>query len=71
MLFPVATSDLNPYEQIGKATRRAFRDPHTILCINSLVQGFAVRLTSNTFQNSFLHRFGHNSICPMLGGFAD
>jgi transposase len=66
MLFPVAAPDLNPQEQVWKATRRAVSHQHTFSRLDNLAQRFAAHLTSNTFRSSFLDRYGYNSIRLMF-----
>jgi transposase len=66
MCFPVATPDLNPQEHVWKATRRAASHNHLTPRLPELADQFEQHLTSNTFESSFLDRYGFNAICPMF-----
>ena len=64
--LPTAAPDLNPQEHVWKATRRAVSHNHLIPRLPDLADRFEHHLTSNTFESSFLDRYGYNSICPMF-----
>lgn len=64
--FPVAAPDLNPQEHVWKATRRAISHNHTLRRLPELADRFEQHLASNTFESSFLDRYGFNSICAMF-----
>ena len=66
MYYPVAAPDLNPQEHVWKATRRAISHNHIIPRLPELADKFEQHLKSNTFESSFLDRYGFNSICPMF-----
>lgn len=66
MPFPVAAPELNPQEQVWKATRRAVSHNHALSRLPDLVEQFQRHLTSHTFDTSFLDRYGFNAICPMF-----
>lgn len=64
--YPVAAPDLNPQEQVWKQTRRAVSHNHTIPKLPDLADRFEQHLTANTFQSSFLDRYGFYLVCPFL-----
>jgi transposase len=64
--FPVASPDLNPQEQVWKATRNAVSHNHFVPRLVELAQRFEDYLVSNVFPSSFLDRFGYNAIRPMF-----
>lgn len=66
MYFPVAAPDLNPQEQVWKATRHAVSHNHLGRRLPELADRFEDHLTSTTFHSSFLDRYGFNAICPMF-----
>ena len=66
MWLPVAAPELNPQEHVWKATRRAISHNHMTPRLPDLVDKFERHLTTNTFESSFLDRYGFNSICPMF-----
>ena len=66
MYYPVAAPDLNPQEQVWKATRRAISHNHIIPRLPELAAQFEQHLKSNTFESSILDRYGFNSIGPMF-----
>jgi transposase len=66
MWLPTAAPDLNPQEHVWKATRRAISHNHLTPRLPDLADRFEHHLTSNTFESSFLDRYGYNSICPMF-----
>jgi transposase len=65
MYFPVAAPDLNPQERVWKAVRRAVSHNHVTPRLPELADRFEQHLASNTFDSSFLDRYGSNTICPM------
>jgi hypothetical protein len=65
MYFPVAAPDLNPQEHVWKAVRRAVSHNHVTPRLPELADRFEQHLASNTFDSSFLDRYGLNTICPM------
>jgi transposase len=64
--FPVAAPELNPQEHVWKAARRAVSHNHQIQRLPDLADRFEQHLTSNTFESSFLDRYGFSAICPMF-----
>jgi transposase len=66
MHLPVASPDLNPQEHVWKATRRAVSHNHMMRRLPALADKFEQHLTTNTFESSFLDRYGFNAICPMF-----
>jgi transposase len=64
--FPTASPDLNPQEQVWKATRRAVSHNHTRHCLPALADQFAAHLRATTFTSTFLDKYGYNVVCPML-----
>ena len=65
IVFPTAAPDLNPQEQVWKATRRAVSHNHSQRRLPDLAQRFEHHLTSTLFDSSFLHRYGWNIVCPI------
>jgi len=66
MRFPVAAPELNPQEQVWKATRRAVSHNHLWRRLPDLADRFQDHLTNTTFQSSLLDRYGFNAIWPMF-----
>lgn len=66
MSFPVAAPELNPQEQVWKATRQAVSHNHLEPRLPVLADKFADHLTSTAFESSFLDRYGYTSICPLF-----
>jgi len=64
--YPVAAPELNPQEQVWKQTRQAVGHNHLTPKLPKLADNFENHLTSNTFDSSFLDRYGYNLICPMF-----
>ena len=64
--LPVAAPDLNPQEHVWKATRRAVSHNHTIPRLPELANKVMDHLTTNTFDSSFLDRYGLNAVCPIF-----
>jgi len=66
MYLPTAAPDFNPQEHVWKATRRAVSHNHLIPRIPELADKFERHLKANTFESSFLDRYGYNAIYPMF-----
>jgi transposase len=66
LFLPVAAPELNPQEQVWKMTRRAVSHNHTIPRLPELADRFQQHLVSNTFESSFLDRYGYNAICSIF-----
>jgi transposase len=64
--FPVASPELNPQEQVWKATRRAVSHNHTVATLPILAQQFEAHLHHTTFVTAFLEHRGFYTICPRL-----
>ena len=64
--YPTAAPDLNPQEQVWKQTRRAVSHNHLTPRLSTLADDFENHLNHNTFESSFLDRYGYNLICPFL-----
>ena len=62
MEYPVAAPDLNPQEQVWKQTRRAISHNHLTPKLPQLADDFEQHLTANTFESSFLERYGYNLV---------
>ena len=63
--LPVATPDLNPQEQVWKATRQAVSHNHTTPTLSDVAERFEAHLSSTTFATSFLKHRGFYTVCPM------
>jgi transposase len=63
--LPVAAPDLNPQEQVWKATRHAVSHNHTQPTLPGLADRFEAHLTRTTFTTSFLKHRGFYTVCPM------
>ena len=66
MEYPVAAPELNPQEQVWKQTRRAISHNHITPRLPQLADDFENHLKSNTFESSFLDRYGYHLVCPFL-----
>jgi len=62
--FPVAAPDLNPQEQVWKATREAVSHNHRDAHLAELSKRFEAHLTSTTFTTAFLEHHGFYTIYP-------
>jgi hypothetical protein len=56
--FPGVAPELNPQEQVWKATREAVPHNHTDLQLSTLARRFKAHLTHTTFPVSFLEHRG-------------
>jgi transposase len=61
--FPTASPDLNPQEQVWRATRRKVAHNHTQRRLPDLAARFERHLKQTTFSSSFLDRYAY-SVCP-------
>jgi transposase len=61
--LPVAAPDLNPQEQVWKATRRAVSHHHAHARLPALADAFEHHLTATTFTTSFLARYDFHHLC--------
>jgi putative transposase len=66
MKLPVAAPDLNPQEQVWKATRRAVSHNHQIVKLPALADDFERHLQETTFPTSTLEFHGYHAIRPMF-----
>jgi transposase len=64
--LPTASPDLNPQEQVWKATRQTVSHNHTMPRLPALADQFEAYLCATTFPSSFLARYGYHMVCPML-----
>jgi putative transposase len=62
--LPVAAPDLNPQEQVWKATRTAVSHNHTLAQLPILAQQFEAHLNHTTFASSFLEHRGFFTVYP-------
>ena len=66
MKLPVAAPDLNPQEQVWKATRRAVSHNHQVGKLPTLADDFETHLTENTFPTTTLEFHGYHALRPMF-----
>lgn len=66
MWYPVAAPELNPQEQVWKATRRAVSHNHSQSHLESLANQFETHLLTTRFTSSFLDQYGYASIRAMF-----
>jgi putative transposase len=66
LALPVAAPDLNPQEQVWKATRRAVSHHHPHTCLSALAAAFEHHLTTTAFASSFLTRYAFDRLCPIF-----
>lgn len=62
--LPVAAPDLNPQEQVWKATREAISHNHAYTALPALAEQFEHHLTYTMFPSSFLTHRGFYSVYP-------
>ena len=62
--LPVAAPELNPQEQVGKATREAVSHNHTDRQLARLAGRFKAHLTETTFPMSFLEHRSFYTVHP-------
>ncbi len=62
--LPVAAPDLNPQEQVWKATRQAVSHNHTESVLPALAERFQAHVSRTTFVSSFLKHRGLYTVCP-------
>lgn len=65
VLFPVAAPDLNPQEQVWKATRQAISHNHARAALPDLAEQFAAHLRRTTFPTAFLKHRGFYTVYPI------
>lgn len=64
--FPPAAPELNPQEQVWKATRSAISHNHQWLQLDPLVRAWLQYLTTTRFDTSFLDNYAFAAISPMF-----
>ncbi len=64
--LPVAAPQLNPQEQVWKATRRAISHNHGILKLPCLAHDFEKHLTGTVFPTTTLKFHGYHALRPMF-----
>lgn len=66
MSLPTAAPDLNPQEQVWKATRSAISHNHTAHKLDALAMDFENHLKHTTFPCSLLQKYGYAQLCMMF-----
>lgn len=66
MRFPTASPDLNPQEQVWKATRTTVSHNHDEQQLVRLADRFEQHLSSTTFSYSMLETYGYGTISAMF-----
>ena len=66
IFFPTASPDLNPQEHVWKAVRKEVSHNHLEARLPELADRFLNKLNSNTFESSFLDKYGYTAVCPMF-----
>jgi transposase len=66
MWYPVAAPELNPQEQVWKATRRAVSHNHMQPRLEPLADHFENHLLTTRFASRFLDHYGYPSIRAMF-----
>lgn len=66
MPFPVASPELNPQEQVWKATRQEVSHNHDRSKLGQLADSFEQHLKTTRFPCSLLDRYGFTAIRPMF-----
>lgn len=64
--WPTAAPDLNPQEQVWKATRGAISHNHSSKNLELLADDFEAHLTTHTFPSSFLDNYAYSQLCMMF-----
>jgi transposase len=63
IFYPTASPDLNPQEQVWKATRSTISHNHDETQLTSLTERFEQHLTTTTFAYAFLEKFDYVNLC--------
>ncbi len=63
--FPGAAPDLNPQEQVWKATRQAMSHNHNTATLPDLADQFEAHLLRTTFSTAFLEHRGFYNVYPI------
>ena len=66
MRFPVASPELNPQEQVWKATRQEVSHNHDRSKLDRLADSFEQHLKTTRFPCSLLERYGFTAVRPMF-----
>lgn len=66
MRFPTASPELNPQEQVWKATRTAVSHNHDEQQLAQLADRFEKHLASTTFSYSMLETYGYGTVSAMF-----
>ena len=66
MRFPTASPDLNPQEQVWKATRIATSHNHEERDMILLANRFEQHLSVTTFSHSLLKTYNYNTVCAIF-----
>jgi transposase len=66
MRFPTASPDLNPQEQVWKATRIATSHNHEARDMTLLANRFEQHLSVTTFSHSLLETYNYNTVCAIF-----
>jgi len=64
--FPPGCPELNPQEQVWKATREAVSHNHTCAKLPELADAFEKHLAGTRFPCSLLEHHGYDLLCPMF-----
>jgi transposase len=64
--LPTAAPDLNPQEQVWKATRQAISHNHAYKNLATLADDFETHLATTAFPCSLLQKFDYTSLCMMF-----
>jgi putative transposase len=66
MYLPAGAPDLNPQEQVWKATREEVSHNHSCQQLDLLASEFEAHLTTNSFPCSLLENHGYTKLCMMF-----
>jgi transposase len=66
LYLPTAAPDLNPQEQVWKATRQAVSHNHRHAKLDRLADAFAQHLTTTRFACSFLDKYAYPALSAMF-----
>jgi transposase len=64
--FPPGCPELNPQEQVWKATREAVSHNHSRPKLSELAEAFETHLTDTRFPCSLLEKHGYQELCAMF-----
>ena len=66
IVFPTASPDLNPQEQVWKAVRKSVSHNHLEVKLPKLANRFLNKLNLSTFKSTFLDKYAYTAICSMF-----